>query len=321
MTAGSGVARADGGMLALVHTQAAGDNGPVDSMIARLQDLAEETGMTARAIYAQDPATYETIFRTLGDAGASVIVTTFAEVGAPVKALAPQYPGTKWIQLYADPIEPALPNVATISYDYHLGCYLSGVFGALMSETGKIGYVGGASLPTLNADLNAMKAGALSVNPDIKVLSAFAGSFQDPAKGQEIATQMYTEGADFIQTDAAATDGGIIAAANEADGRMVSAISPAQYRLGPATVATLVSLDFGQSLYNEVSRAMADGWTGGHVSTGLGTGVIDFIASPVFAEEGPEAQVSRIEEIWPEVEAIKQQIMEGTVEVPFDTTL
>lgn len=321
MAAGSGVARADGGMLALVHTQAAGDNGPVDSMIARLQDLAEETGMTARAIYAQDPATYETIFRTLGDAGASVIVTTFAEVGAPVKALAPQYPGTKWIQLYADPIEPALPNVATISYDYHLGCYLSGVFGALMSETGKIGYVGGASLPTLNADLNAMKAGALSVNPDITVLSAFAGSFQDPAKGQEIATQMYTEGADFIQTDAAATDGGIIAAANEADGRMVSAISPAQYRLGPATVATLVSLDFGQSLYNEVSRAMADGWTGGHVSTGLGTGVIDFIASPVFAEEGPEAQVDRIEEIWPEVEAIKQQIMEGTVEVPFDTTL
>ncbi|MBR9765832.1 MAG: BMP family ABC transporter substrate-binding protein, partial [Rhodobacteraceae bacterium] len=144
-----------------------------------LNELAEETGMTARAIYAQDPATYETIFRTLGDAGATVIVTTFAEVGEPVKALAPLYPETRWIELYADPVEPALPNVATVSYDYHLGCYLAGVFGALISESGTIGYVGGASLPTLNADLNALRAGALSVDPDITVLSAFAGSFQD----------------------------------------------------------------------------------------------------------------------------------------------
>ena len=44
--------------------------------------------------------------------------------------------------------------------------------------------------------------------------AAFAGSFQDPAKGQEIATQMYQGGVDYIQTDSAATDAGIIAAAN-----------------------------------------------------------------------------------------------------------
>ncbi|MBR9765456.1 MAG: BMP family ABC transporter substrate-binding protein, partial [Rhodobacteraceae bacterium] len=122
-------------------------------------------------------------------------------------------------------------------------------------------------------------------------------------------------------TDSAATDAGIIAAANEAEGRMVSAISPAQYRLGPSTVATLVSLDFGQSLYNEVSRALDPGWSGGHVSTGLGSGVIDFLASPVFAEEGPEALAAKVRAVWPEVEAIRQKIIDGEIEVPFDTTL
>ena len=50
-------ALAAGGLVALVHTQAAGDNGPVDQMIAKLKQLSEEKGFEYRAIYAQDPAT------------------------------------------------------------------------------------------------------------------------------------------------------------------------------------------------------------------------------------------------------------------------
>jgi basic membrane protein A len=113
-------AEAAAGLVALVHTQAAGDNGPVDSMIAKLQQLSKEKGFATRVVYASDPATYETIFRTLGDAGATVVVSTFNEVAEPIKALAPTYPKTKWIQLFGDPIKPALPNVTTVSYDYYL---------------------------------------------------------------------------------------------------------------------------------------------------------------------------------------------------------
>ncbi len=326
-TAAAGVATgllpamAAGGLVALVHTQAAGDNGPVDSMIEKLTALAKDKGFETRVVYAADPATYETIFRTLGDAGASIIVSTFNEVAEAFKALAPEYPDTKWIQLFGDPIEPSLPNVVTVSYDYYLGCYLSGLFGALVSLTGKLGYIGGISIPPLNADVNAIKVGSAAVKADATLSAAFAGSFQDPAKGQEIATQMYKGGIDYIQTDSAATDAGIIAAANEGKNLMVSAISPAQYKLGPSTVISLVSLDFGQSLHNEVSRALADGWKGGHVSTGLGTGVIDFLLSPVFVEKGPAKLVAKAKAVWPQVEAAKADIIAGKLEVPFNTTL
>src|SRR5262245_20919250 len=244
-----------GGLVALVHTQAAGDNGPIDSMITALKKLSEEKGFPIRTIYAQDPATYESIFKSLADAGAAVIASTFNEIAEPFKPLAPSYPDTKCIQIFGDPFDPPMPNVVTVSYDYYLGCYLSGLFAAKVSNSGKIGYIGGVSIPPLNADLNAMKAAAASVGADKTVTGAFAGSFQDPAKGHEIANQMYQDGIDYIQTDSAATDTGIIQAANEGDGRMVSAISPAQYALGPKTVAALVALDFGQSLYNEVSKA------------------------------------------------------------------
>ncbi|MBN9009853.1 MAG: twin-arginine translocation signal domain-containing protein, partial [Rhizobiales bacterium] len=101
-------AAAEGGLVALVHTQAAGDNGPIDSMIAALKKLSGEKGFQTRIVYAQDAATYETIFKSLADAGASIIAATFNEVAEPIKALAPQYPNTKWIQIFADMITNAL---------------------------------------------------------------------------------------------------------------------------------------------------------------------------------------------------------------------
>ena len=310
------------GLVALVHTQAAGDSGPIDSMLARLNQLSEELGFEQRAIYAQDAATFETVFRTLGDTGASVIVATFPVISESIKAVAPEYPDTKWVQLFGDPVDPPIGNLVTVSYNYYLGCYLSGVFAASVSRTGRIGYIGGISIPPLNADFNALKAGVHSVNPDASVTAAFAGSFQDPAKGYEIATQMYLDGIDYIQTDAAATDGGIIQAANETPGRMVSALSPAQYTLGPASVISIVNLDFGQSLYNEVGSALGADWAGGsHVSTGIGSGVIEFELSPMFMEQGPSDLVAASENAWPHIEVARAGIIDGSVEVPFNTEL
>jgi basic membrane protein A and related proteins len=313
---------AQSGMVALVHTQAAGDNGPVDSMIAKLKQLAGEQGFEYRAVYAQDPATYETIFRTLGEAGASVVVSTFPGVSEPFKAVAPQFANTKWIQLFGDAFDPAIANVVTVSYDYYLGCFLSGIFAANVSQTGKLGFIGGISIPPINADFNAFKAGAQSVRSDISAVAAFAGSFQDPAKGLEIANQMYNDGIDYIQTDAAATDGGIIAAANEKAGRMVSSLDPAQFALGPASVISIVGLDFGASLYNEVSKALGSEWAGGsHTATGLDTGVIDFIRSPLFQAQGPDELNAKAIEAWPQIVKAKSGILDGSVSVPFNTEI
>ena len=311
----------DGGLVALIHTQAAGDNGPIDSMIAALKKLSEEKGFPIRTIYAQDSATFPSIYQSLADAGAKVIAGTFNEVAEPIKALAPTYPDTRFIQIFGDPFDPPMPNVVTVSYDYYLGCYLSGLFAAKVSKTGKIGYIGGVSLPPLNADLNAMKTAAATVGADKTVTGAFAGSFQDPAKGHEIANQMFQDGVDYIQTDSAATDTGIIQAANEGEGRMVSAISPAQYAIGPKTVAALVALDFGQSLYNEVSKAIGPDFKGGHLNTGLGTGVIDFVLSPVWVEQGPPDLVAKAKEVWPEIEKARADIISGALKVPFNTEL
>ena len=113
----------------------------------------------------------------------------------------------------------------------------------------------------------------------------------------------------------------VLEAATEAPGRLVSAISREQYKLGPKAVAAIVKLDFGLSLYQEVSKALAEGWKGHHVSTGIDTGVIDFELSDTFLKEGPADLVAKAKEIWPDIEKAKKEIIAGTLKVPLNTAL
>ena len=227
-------AAAQGGLVALVHTQAAGDNGPVDSMIAALKKLSEEKGFETRTIYAQDPATYETDLPSLADAGAAVIVSTFNEVAEPIKALAPTYPDTKWIQIFGDPFDPPMPNVVTVSYDYYLGCYLSGLFAAKISKTGKIGYIGGVSIPPLNADLNAMKAGGRlgqrRHDGDRRLRRLVPGPGQGPRDRHPDVPGRHRLHPDRLGGDRYRHHR---RRPTKGEGRMVSAISPAQYAARP----------------------------------------------------------------------------------------
>ena len=307
------------GFIALVHTQAAGDNGPVDSMIASLAQAGVKNGVTTRAIFGQDPATYESTLRTLCDVGASIVVVTFPETTNALKAVAPRYPKTKFIHLFADPIVPTMPNVRTVSYDYYLGCYLSGRFGAAISKSRKLGHIAGAPQPPIIADYNAMKAAASAASPPASVTDAVAGSFQDPAKGHEIAVQMYQSGIDFIQTDSAATDTGIVQAAGEGAGRLVSVGAAAQLKLDPKVVVSMVKLDFGRSLSIEVAKALSPSFTGGHTRTGLDGDVIDFVLSDAFLTAGDKPAVAAARRAWPMIEDTKRKILAGSTKVPFST--
>ena len=87
------------------------------------------------------------------------------------------------------------------------------------------------------------------------------------------------------------------------------------------TVAALVALDFGASLYQQVSSALGPDFKGGHVHTGLGTGVIDFVLSPVWLEQGPKDLVEKAKAVWPDIQKARADIMSGALKVPFKTEL
>jgi len=316
------VARAaDRPLVALLHTQAAGDNGVVDGMIASFRRIVADRNLTGRVVYASDPANYQPILELLGEAGAAVVIVTFEEMTQPLMAVAPEFPATRFIQLYGDPMVPVIPNVRTVSYDTYLAGYLTGMCGALMSSSNRIGYIGGTNLPTLDANVNAMIAGARSVRAPMDVNAVWVGSFQDPAKAFEIANQMFSGDVTYVQAEAAASDQGTIQSANRHAGRIVSAGSRPAFALGPTTVAAMTQCDFGVSLYGQTSAALGRDWAGGHYRSGLADGVVDFVASPLFLAHAPPAEVARFRAAWPAITASRTRIAAGSLKVPFKTML
>jgi basic membrane protein A len=314
-------ARADTPVVALVHTQAAGDNGVVDGMIASLKRIGKERNITVRAVYANDAANYQPILELLGEAQASVVLVTFEEMTQPLRNVAPLFPKTRFVQLYGDPMTPPVANIRTVSYETHTAGYLSGLFGALVTKTNKIGYIGGMSIPTLDANVNAQIAGAKTIRPDIKFSTAFVGSFQDPVKAFQIANQMFGDGVDYVQSEGSASDLGVIQSANGQPGRLVSGGSRPQFPLGPTTLPAIELCDFQASLYQQANAALGAGWTSGHYRSGLQDGVVDFTPSPLFIEKAPPAVVARVREVWPQINAAKSKIIAGSIKVLFKTNL
>lgn len=114
-------------------------------------------------------------------------------------------------------------NVYSITYNQNEGSFLAGVYAAAMSvqeiegmnADPILGAVGGQDIPVINDFIVGYEQGACLVSADAQVLVQYAGSWNDPAKGKEIALAMYDQGADTVFQVAGGTGVGVFEAAAE----------------------------------------------------------------------------------------------------------
>ncbi|WP_282925935.1 BMP family ABC transporter substrate-binding protein [Helcococcus kunzii] len=115
-------------------------------------------------------------------------------------------------------------NVYSVSYATNEGSFLAGVFASLVTTNTElklanknktIGFMGGMDIPGINDFLVGYIQGAQHIDPEIKIVTTYAGSFGDPAKGKELSLGMYNIGVDISFNVAGQTGLGSIDAANE----------------------------------------------------------------------------------------------------------
>ncbi len=114
-----------------------------------------------------------------------------------------------------DEVVEGYDNVASIMFRANEASFLAGVAAALQSETGKIGFIGGMEGAIIGGFQAGFEAGVAAVNPDIKVDVEYAASFNDAAKGQQIAKRMYDSGVDVIFHAAGGVGAGLFTEAKE----------------------------------------------------------------------------------------------------------
>ncbi|MDE0194224.1 MAG: BMP family ABC transporter substrate-binding protein [bacterium] len=302
--------------VALVANQRAGDLGPIDDLVRGLGLVEADFGAETTFIEATDPSTFETILRNLANQGTDIIAVTFPPMQEVVTLVAPDFPDTRWIHIFG--FEGGIDNLVSIGFDYYKGTYLAGILAGALNTTGKVGFVGGVSIPPLNADYNAFVAAAQTKNSAITGEAAFADSFEDPAKGRELGAALYDGGVDIIMTDAAATDLGVIQAAEEKGGYVIG--GSVNYFDSPNVIASVL-LYWAEILHAQVEHAISDDYTPGYVGAGVAEGGVDLVVSPNFLESGPAEMVDIINATLGEVDAARSAIKDGSLEVPFNPEL
>jgi basic membrane protein A and related proteins len=303
----------------LVATQKAGDQGPIDALIAGLGEAEKRFGVKTRFIEALDAATYETTIRTLAQRGTDVIITTFFGMVPVVKTVAPEFPNTKFVIIVGSPIDPPLPNVRVTVYATHENAYLSGVFGAHVTDTKKLAYINGVALPFAWADFNAYTAAAQTIDPAIKTSAAFVQSYQDPVKGREIAAGLYSSGVDGILTSASGSDVGVVEAAKDANA-LVMPPSPALIADAPKNVGFVATFEWARTLLIEVKNALSDHYQNGFRVGNVKSGEIIVVYSPAYYNAADAKKKKRIDAAKAAVSDTMDKLKSGAFTVKYDTT-
>ena len=118
-------------------------------------------------------------------------------------------------------VSSLLPNAQQIGW-------IAGALAGLMTESGKLGFIGGMELDTTKGKIAGFEEAAKYVaeqeGKTVELLNVpYANSFSDAPKGKEFATELISQGADVFFGDASAVDSGAreaIDAANAAAGEI-----------------------------------------------------------------------------------------------------
>lgn len=197
---------------AFITPQALGDGSVTDLCYSGFTSAAEEYGIETQVVEVQ-VGEYEETLRSMAQEGYGLLVCLQPELVDAVCTVAPEYPDTLFFSMNGEIND--IPNVLGSANKEQEGSYLAGVTAALMSETGKIGAVIGQDMAQNNRYAAGYEDGAKAARPDIEVSIVYAGTFEDPAKGKELALTLYNSGYDVVYQVAAKTGLGVFEAAEE----------------------------------------------------------------------------------------------------------
>ena len=299
----------DAPSVAVVVAGTLGDQGFYDSSNQGRQQLeADGLASTTTIIECKEDASlYEMNIITAAE-DYDIVVAVGWQFWDPLTAVVPDFPEVKFIFI-DNGLDGVGDNLMSIIYKQSEGSFLVGYIAAKMSVTGKVGVVGGEDVDTINDFIVGYEAGAKYANPDIDVQIIYANGYEDPANGKECATTLYDRGCDIVFAVAGKTGEGVFEAAKET-GNYAIGVDSDQKFIDPEHILCSMIKSVDKSFYDVV--ADMDGmFQGGVVWTAdMQNGYIDV----AYGTEDKTQQVS--DELKAEVEALKEQILNGEIEVP-----
>jgi len=276
-----------------------------------LGGLAVQKDLGIEMAYSENVAVpdVERVMREYIDNGYNIIFTHGGQFVSQTQQLANEFPDVYFIGEGDAPVEDAPDNMWVMDRNFHIPFYAVGATAAKQTQTGKIGYIGGLTLPFSYAEVHAVEQAIEDLGLDVELKPVWVGDFNDPTKARELTDAMIAEDVDVIMGSLNLGMFGLFEAVKSAPDQVwATAKYVDKSNFAPENYVTAALYDWEKPLKDIVEKIMA-GETGGYYPMGFETGV---------ALQMPLRNVS--DELNSEMEQIVADIQSGKIEVVKDTT-
>ena len=311
-----------------------GDKGFNDSAASGMQLLADKMGAEVKTIeMGRDETSYEGNYLDVSEQDWDMIVSGTWSVKELAQDIAAEFPDKNYLifDVSVDRDVVTEGNMMGVNYYSNQAAFLSGVLAAKMLDSGDakidpskkiLGFVGSMDTSNINDYLVGYLEGIQYVDPEIKVVTSYVGSFEDVSKCMEMTTQLYNQGAQVVYAPASQSILGAVTAAQKSDKYLIACDQDIYAELkdsDPELAANVISSSLknvGESIYTSVK-----GWSEGTMSLdqdyilGLDSGAVGLGKNESYTKLVPE-------DIQKFIDETEQKVISGdiTVGTAFDMT-
>lgn len=289
----------------VTDTAGLGDQNFNDLANAGGTQAAADFGIEWKVIESVDIPSYIPNLTAGAEQGPLTVAVGFLLTDA-VGAVAAQFPDAHFAIIDA---AVEAENVQSVLYKEQEAAFLGGVAAGLMTQTDKIGIIGGMRIPPVIRYEVGFRAGVESVNPDAEIVIAYADSFDDPDLGKEFALAQFADGADIIFPVAGLTGVGAYTAVAELGNQgsqWVIGADVTQEQNAPGYEVFVVRKGVDTGVYQAIEQEVNGEFTGGVHNLGIAEGGVGF--------EDPNGRVPA--DVLAQVEEWQAQILDGSLVVP-----
>lgn len=288
-----------------------GDKSFNDSAFEGLTKAADELGVEVKDLEpAADGSNREQLVRQLADEGYGLIIGVGFAFDEVMPGIAGDYPDIDFAVVDGS---AEAENIALLQFAEQEGSFLVGAIAAQTSETGTIGFIGGVENGLIQKFEAGYVAGAEAVNPDINIEIKYISpdgdfsGFNDAAAAETIADGFYDGGADVVYHASGASGEGLFKSAVKADKWAIGVDSNQYLSATPEQqehILTSMLKRVDVSVFDIIQTTIDGDFAAGSNVFDLSNDGVGYATDGDFIEDTDA------------IDALKQQVIDGEIEVP-----
>ncbi|NNE42889.1 MAG: BMP family protein, partial [Gemmatimonadetes bacterium] len=241
--------------VAVLLTGPVSDDGWNASAWEGVQAVRDELGAEISKVESLDKSRFEENLREFAARGYDLVFGHAYEFQDAALRVAADYPETMFIVIAGN---RSAANVGAVHFRLEEATYVLGALSATLSDTKVAGMIGGEEIPSLKPGFDGFANGALSVDPEFRIVAKYVGNWHDVALAREHAEALIEQGARFIFQNADKAGLGVFQAAGATEGVYAFGSNKDQNAVLPDAIAASAVLDV-PAAYLKLAREVKAG--------------------------------------------------------------